>query len=191
MVSLWTREREAIETNSQFRQDALMHRVSLLLMRHAKSSWGTPDLSDHDRPLNKRGRWAAPLMGRMLLEHDLVPDLVCLSTALRVQQTAEEVLAACGYRGEILTTRRLYLAEPPAYFDVFAEVPDGKKRVLVIAHNPGIADICEMLSRQFVEMCTAGIAQIECQESEIAAISSKTPGRLEAFYRPPKGGPPE
>lgn len=168
-----------------------MNKVSLLLMRHAKSSWGAPELADHDRPLNKRGRWAAPHMGHVLLEHDLVPDYVCVSTAVRAQQTAEEVLAACGYQGEVMTSRRLYLAEPPAYFDVFAEVPQGRKRVLVIAHNPGIADMVEMLGRKLVEMCTAGIAEIECQESEIANIHSMTPGRLEAFYRPPKGGPPE
>lgn len=160
-------------------------------MRHAKSSWGTPELSDHDRPLNRRGRWAAPLMGHLLRELDLVPDFVCVSTALRAKQTAEDVLAACGYDGEILTSRRLYLAEPKAFFDVFSEVPQGKRRVLVIGHNPGISDLTEMLGHALVEMCTAGIAEIECQESEVASINSKTSGHLEAFHRPPKGGPPE
>lgn len=168
-----------------------MNWVSLLLMRHAKSSWGAPELPDHDRPLNQRGRWAAPLMGRVLLDRDLIPDLVILSSALRVQQTAEEVLGACGYRGEIVTEPKLYLAEPKGYFDAFARVPLGKRRILCIGHNPGIADLVEMLGRQYVEMCTAGIAEIECQEAEVAHISSKTPGRLEAFHRPPKGGPPE
>ena len=46
---------------------------NLLILRHAKSSWKHPDLSDHDRPLNKRGKHDAPLMGRLLKREDLVP----------------------------------------------------------------------------------------------------------------------
>lgn len=130
-------------------------------------------------------------MGHLLKEQNLVPDFVCVSTALRAQQTAEAVLAACGYDGEILTHRALYLAEPKAYFEVFAQVPQGKKRLLVIGHNPGIADLAEMLGKTFVEMCTAGIAEIECQASDFASVTSKTLGHLEAFHRPPRGGPPE
>lgn len=168
-----------------------MNRVSLLLMRHAKSSWGTPDLPDHDRPLNRRGVWAAPLMGSFLREQGLIPDYVCISSALRTQQTAKEVLDACGYTGEIVTCPKLYLAEPKGYFEAFTRVPLGKRRALFIGHNPGIADLAELLGRQYVEMCTAGIAEIECQEAEVCQITSKTPGRLEAFHRPPRGGPPE
>ncbi len=168
-----------------------MNWVSLLLMRHAKSSWGTPELPDHDRPLNKRGRWAAPLMGRELVDLDLIPDFVCVSTALRAKETADAVIQECGYRGEVLSTKRLYLAEPPAYFDVLSEVPRGIKRVLIIAHNPGIADLAEMMGRTSVEMCTAGVARIDCQAAEIADISGATPGRLVGFYRPPPGGPPK
>jgi phosphohistidine phosphatase SixA len=127
-------------------------------------------------------------MGRLLREHHLVPDFVCVSTALRAQQTAEEVLAACGYKGEVMTSAKLYLAPPSVYFDVFAEVPAGKRRVLFIAHNPGIADLVEVIGRELVEMCTAGIAEIDCQAAEIANITAATSGRLAAFYRPPKGG---
>ena len=60
---------------------------TLLILRHAKSSWKFPDLSDHDRPLNRRGKQDAPRMGRLLKEKGLVPDLVISSTATRAKDT--------------------------------------------------------------------------------------------------------
>ena len=60
---------------------------TLLILRHAKSSWKFPDLTDHDRPLNRRGKRDAPRMGRTLRERELVPDLVISSTATRAMDT--------------------------------------------------------------------------------------------------------
>jgi len=54
---------------------------SVLILRHAKSSWKHPDLADHDRPLNKRGKRDAPLIGRLLKKEDLVPESIISSTA--------------------------------------------------------------------------------------------------------------
>jgi phosphohistidine phosphatase len=62
---------------------------SVLILRHAKSSWKHPELSDHDRPLNKRGKRDAPIMGRLLKKEDLVPDIIMTSTAIRARSTAE------------------------------------------------------------------------------------------------------
>lgn len=47
---------------------------SILILRHAKSSWKDPDVNDHDRPLNKRGKRDAPHMGELLQDKHLVPD---------------------------------------------------------------------------------------------------------------------
>ena len=60
---------------------------TLLVLRHAKSSWDHTELADHDRPLNKRGMRTAPRMGRLLIERDLVPDLILCSTAVRARTT--------------------------------------------------------------------------------------------------------
>ena len=73
----------------------------LLILRHAKSSWKDPDLDDHDRPLNKRGRRDAPRMGRLLRKEDLLPDLILSSTAVRARMTAEMVADASRYRGPL------------------------------------------------------------------------------------------
>ena len=74
---------------------------TLLILRHAKSSWKHTNLSDHERPLNKRGKKAAPLIGQLLYEQDLVPDIILSSTARRARNTAEIVAEVSGFEGEI------------------------------------------------------------------------------------------
>ena len=88
---------------------------TLLILRHAKSDWETPDVADHDRPLNGRGKRDAPRMGRLLRDENLVPDLIISSTAKRARKTAKLVAEASGYEGEIRLAETLYLAGPEAY----------------------------------------------------------------------------
>jgi phosphohistidine phosphatase len=159
---------------------------SILLMRHAKASLGEPDLPDHDRPLNKRGKQSAPFMGALLREKGLVPDIVVTSTARRAVETSDLVVSSLQFDGEILSTSRLYLAEPSNYFDLFAEVPLGARSALFVAHNPGIAELVFQLTAQRPEMCTAGVAHISCQVDEIARLDRTTKCELVAFYRPPR-----
>ena len=70
---------------------------SILILRHAKSSWKHPDVNDHDRPLNKRGKRDAPYMGELLRDKHLVPDFIISSTAKRARSTAKAVAKAAGY----------------------------------------------------------------------------------------------
>ena len=88
---------------------------TLLLMRHAKSSWKDESRDDHDRPLNERGKKEAPRMGQLLLDQHLLPDLMLSSDAKRCRRTVEKVAAAAGYRGETVLTSELYAAPPVAY----------------------------------------------------------------------------
>ena len=91
---------------------------TLLLLRHAKSSWSHGVASDHDRPLNGRGERAAPLMGRLIRHHELVPDIVVSSTARRAHRTADLVADACGYEKEIRATGDLYHASTAEWVSV-------------------------------------------------------------------------
>src|SRR5512138_2218530 len=95
---------------------------TLLLLRHAKSSWKHPELGDHDRPLNKRGKRTAPLLGALLQDQGLIPDLILCSSAVRTHDTAFLVAKACHYVGEIKQTHTLYLAEPQTYVEVLRQV---------------------------------------------------------------------
>jgi phosphohistidine phosphatase len=133
---------------------------TLLILRHAKSSWKYTNLSDHDRPLNKRGKSDAPRMGRLLLREELVPDLIISSSAARALATAESVALACGYESEIQHTRHLYHAWPDAYIDLLHEVQDEHQRVMVVGHNPGIEEFVEELTGEWVRMPTAALAQV-------------------------------
>jgi len=74
---------------------------TLLILRHAKSSWKNPGLADHNRPLNKRGKRDAPRVGRLLRDKNLTPDLILSSTAKRALDTAEAAAESSGYEGEI------------------------------------------------------------------------------------------
>jgi len=85
-----------------------MHNMKLvLILRHAKSSWKHPDVNDHDRPLNKRGKRDAPRMGEFLQDKHLVPDFIVSSTAKRARSTAKAVAKAARYKGDIILNQSL------------------------------------------------------------------------------------
>ena len=134
---------------------------TLLILRHAKSSWKYPDLPDHDRPLNRRGKRDAPRMGKLLKEKDLVPDLVISSTAARAKDTASAVVKHSGYKGKKIEFESLYAAEPTAYLTVIRELGDKYQRVLIVGHNPGVEELIELLTGEIHIVPTCTLAQIE------------------------------
>ena len=108
---------------------------SILILRHAKSSWKHPDVNDHDRPLNKRGKRDAPYMGELLQDKHLVPDFIISSTAKRARSTAKAVAKAAGYEGDIALNQSLYAAAPTAYIDALHDLSNEYARVLMVGHN--------------------------------------------------------
>lgn len=111
----------------------------LILMRHAKSDWDDPALPDHDRTLNKRGRRAASALGDWLRANGLVPDQILCSSATRIQETCARL--ALPLEPEI--QRALYLAEAPAMLRALHAAHGDT--VLMIGHNPGIAELAGTL----------------------------------------------
>jgi phosphohistidine phosphatase len=128
---------------------------SLLLLRHAKSSWDDPALDDFDRPLAERGLRDAPVMGAEIARRGWKPDFVLVSTALRAQQTWILASAAFGDSPEPTETRfeqELYMAEARAILDLLRTAPEIARCILVIGHNPGMENfalsLCSPESRQ-------------------------------------------
>jgi len=156
----------------------------LLIFRHAKSSWKHPELADHDRPLNKRGKRDAPRMGELMREHDMVPDLIISSTAKRARQTADFVADTSGYQDEIQFERSFYAAEPEALIDILQQVADNNECVMVVGHNPDLEELLEMLTGDWERMPTAALALIELAINEWASISPEVPGKLVDIWRP-------
>lgn len=133
---------------------------TLLLMRHAKSSWKEKDLPDHDRPLKKRGKKNAAQIGELLKSKDLVPRKILCSTAERASKTAEIVAKESGYKMEIEYRDDLYMAEPAAIFHVLRSIPDEIDRALIVGHNPGLEGLAQILNGRVVSLPTATIAYI-------------------------------
>jgi len=156
----------------------------LLVLRHAKSSWKVPDLDDHDRPLNKRGKRDAPRMGKLIRREGMVPDQIISSTAERAHTTALLVANACGYSAEPLATRGLYLAGPDEYLDVLSELDDGIDSAMVVGHNPGIEELVEELTGAAERMPTAALARIALDLESWVEIIGPRRGKLLGLWRP-------
>lgn len=120
---------------------------TLLLLRHAKSSWSDPSRVDHDRELNRRGEKAAPFMGRFLREHDLVPDLIWCSTAARAVQTLGLLGRDFAGHADVIYSEDLYMASERTLLECLHHTHDEAKRVMIIGHNPGIENFAKALYR--------------------------------------------
>ncbi len=110
----------------------------LILTRHAKSAWDDPALSDHDRPLNDRGRAAAADLGTWLASRGHVPDLVLCSDALRTRKTWAGLAPALPGSPVVELKPALYHAGPDVMLAVLRHARGD--RVMMIGHNPGIAE---------------------------------------------------
>jgi phosphohistidine phosphatase len=161
----------------------------LILLRHAKSDW--PDLADHDRPLAKRGRGDAPLVGRWLGESGYVPDAVVCSTAQRARETWE--LAAAGLLATapdaspaVRFEPRVYEANVLGLLMLVREFQSDWQTVLIVGHNPGMAELTAGLTAPPpdppLKFPTAAVAVLEPPGDWAAAAPGEA--RLVAFAVP-------
>ena len=156
----------------------------LLVLRHAKSSWKHRGLTDHDRPLNKRGKRDAPGMGRWILEQRLTPELILSSTAVRARETALAVSEASESGGEVRLLRELYLAGPESYRAALAALPEELSSVMVVGHNPGLEELVEGLTGARETMPTAALALIELPIELWGLVELDGGGNLAHLWRP-------
>ncbi len=119
----------------------------LMLARHAKSSWGDPALSDHDRPLNARGYRAAMRVGGALGDLGCVPDIVYSSTAARTRETWQRMEPLFGGHPHVEFRRELYLASPRVVLSAIRSTPSEAEAVMVLGHNPSTYVLAASLAR--------------------------------------------
>ncbi len=117
---------------------------TLILIRHAKSDWSAGASSDHARPLNARGRAAAPLVGTALADRGVTPDEVLCSTATRARETWDLIALALPSAPEPEYAHGLYMAEPDAMLDRLAATQG--QTVALIGHNPGLCALAHDLA---------------------------------------------
>jgi phosphohistidine phosphatase len=163
---------------------------TLLLLRHAKADPGPPDLSDHERPLNAKGRTAAEAMGRYLAARGHAPSLVLCSSSLRTVETLESVRDGLLGVARAMVEEPLYLASAGSLLARLSEVDDAEPSLLLIGHNPAIQQLAcslavegdararERMARRFTPASCAVIA------FEGAWTQLSRGGRLLDFTRP-------
>ena len=160
---------------------------TLTIFRHAKSSWDFPDLTDHDRPLNKRGERDAPVMAERLQTAGIRPSLILSSPAVRAWRTARIVARQIGYPVEFLQREPgLYHAGVNKLLDVIAVQDDGFNNIVIVGHNPGLTDLANELEPGLTSnIPTAGFAalQIETDDWDLRRRGSV---KLMAFEYPKK-----
>jgi phosphohistidine phosphatase len=116
----------------------------LVLLRHAKSAW--PDMPDHERPLARRGRRDAPVMGRWLRAARLVPDLVLCSTARRARETWQLAQSGLGAAPPVLFDDRVYEASAASLLDLIRRQSGAARTLLVVGHDPAVPGLALTLA---------------------------------------------
>jgi phosphohistidine phosphatase len=150
----------------------------LLLLRHAKSSWEDASLPDFERPLNERGRRAAPLIGKFMREQKIRPDLVICSPATRARETLLLVIIATGIKPEMCYDERLYEATVVSLFEIIRQIEGAYREVMLVGHNPGFENLLESLTGQTERMPTAALARIALNSKHWDEVVAKG-GHLE------------
>lgn len=136
---------------------------TLYIIRHAKSSWDNPDLSDFERPLNSRGKKNAPRMAKRLKEKRIVPDVMLTSPAERALATCQEFARVLNFdENKIKADRRLYHADEDQILTVIRELKDSPRDseevVMLFGHNPGLTEFVNSLLKEELEnIPTCGI----------------------------------
>ncbi|MEZ4516179.1 MAG: histidine phosphatase family protein [Chloroflexota bacterium] len=157
---------------------------TLMLLRHGKSSWKNASLSDHERPLNERGRNDAPRMGRLLYSQELVPDLIYSSTATRAADTAAAAALAMNFEGDIVYTDRLYHAAPETVVAIARATDESISSILMVGHNPGLEELMEDLSGHAERLPTAALAVFELEIDTWDEFGQGQSARLAHFWLP-------
>lgn len=134
----------------------------LTLVRHAKSSWGDPGLSDRRRKLNKRGKDDALVMGDRLAARGVEADRMITSPATRALKTAETIVMALGHPwDELIIDERLYHASADEILEVVHDLPDYLDDIMLFGHNPGMTDLINMLYTAYLDnLPTCGVFEL-------------------------------
>ncbi|HSE16456.1 MAG TPA: histidine phosphatase family protein [Pyrinomonadaceae bacterium] len=159
--------------------------LTLYLLRHAKSSWADESMRDFDRPLANRGREDCATVGEFIREKGIDFDLVLVSTAVRTRETVALVKERAKFSSEVRYDDRIYEATTSQLLEVIAEVD--RETVLLVGHNPGIADLLALLTCEHLQVTTATFAKIDINAPAWSA-NLRNNGTLAWIVRPKELG---
>ena len=143
---------------------------TLFLLRHAKSSWDDDNLSDFDRPLNKRGLEIIPRIGENIFDGKFQIDAIFSSPAKRARQTAILVRAAAQLQANIEYDERIYEASPHRLLEIVSETQDTNASFMLVGHNPGLEGFIKVLTGEIRSMETGTLAVIDLKIEQWSEI---------------------
>lgn len=125
----------------------------LILLRHAKSSWDSTNLDDHDRPLNKRGKAASPVIGGWLAHRHHLPGKILCSTAARARETLDRLRLPETAPRSVEFSASLYHASPETMLEILRGVDNDFNTVLLVGHQPGLGAMTRLMSGHATARC--------------------------------------
>lgn len=146
----------------------------LFVLRHAKSSWDNSDLSDFDRPLNKRGLNTVPLMGEIMFKNGFKPQMILSSPAKRAKQTAILISETAQIQSKITYDEGIYEASPFRLLQIICELNEKHESVMLVGHNPGLEGLIKILTGEARTMPTAALAVIDLSVEKWSEIITKS-----------------
>lgn len=159
---------------------------TLILVRHAKSSWDEPGLVDEARPLNKRGRHDAPEMGRRLLARGVVPETILASPAVRARSTAELIALELGAEDAVVIDHRLYATSASGMLGVIREQDDTIDTLMVVGHDPEMSDLAHRFSPLSPPMVTCAVLELHFDRDSWAGLGADS--LVSKHFDSPKSG---
>ncbi|MEJ7912659.1 MAG: histidine phosphatase family protein [Chitinophagaceae bacterium] len=159
---------------------------TLLIVRHAKSSWADAATADIDRPLNERGKRDAPEMAKRVKEKQITIDQLLSSPAKRAHKTAKLFAEELGLnKDDILVVPELYEAIPETFYKVVAQVSDKHHAVALFSHNPGVTGFVNTLTPvQVADMTTCAVFAVSVEGNSWKAFGEAE--KMFLFYDYPK-----
>ncbi len=163
---------------------------TLILVRHAKSSWDDDNLPDRFRPLAERGERDAPVMGARLAAQGVEADLILSSPATRALSTAEALAEEIEYPvEEIVTDERIYGADPSELLQIIRRLDPALGCVILVGHNPELTELVNDLSPVRVDsLPTCAVVTLEYRADRWDRVGDNHPSRMDLdFPRKKKG----
>ena len=158
----------------------------MILVRHAKSSWSDPSLTDRERPLNKRGRRDAPVMAERLAETEAGVERLVTNPAKRARLTAEAFIETMRLeQDEVAIDEQLYMADEQDWMEVVGSQPDYLSAVAFVSHNPGLTGFLNLyLDDPLDNVPTCGVARLRFEVGGWDEIEEAMP--VQVLYSIPK-----
>lgn len=157
----------------------------LYIIRHAKSSWKDETLNDFERPLSKRGKSNAPMMGARLKKKGVMPDIIISSPAKRAKSTAEIIAKEIGYKKKVLFDENIYESSVEELRKILTALDDKNSTVFLVGHNPELNMLVDYYVKFYENIPTCGVVEIAFACDRWAEIEPKN-AKLLSFDYPKK-----